>query len=210
MTGKRPRVCVLGDITHFQYHPFGDVAVVLKEGLSEAGFHVDCTEDRDILQKLEDYDLILCYLDMWGEPMTSAQLEGVRQFVARGKGLIAVHCGISPENPEFHSLFGGRFIGHPPIQELSVRVIKGEATMTRDLEDFNIVEELYQFEWLGRSDLRVFLEVVWEGQSYPFAWTRTEGQGRIAYFAPGHTAEVLKHPMVMKALARTAAWAVRQ
>lgn len=147
---------------------------------------------------------------MWGESLSNLQMDGVLRFVADGKGVVAVHCGISPDNPEFHRLFGGRFIGHPPIQELLVRIAAKENPISRELADFKIVEELYQFEWMDPADLDVFLEVEWEGQCYPFAWTRAEGRGRLAYFAPGHTAEVFRYPMVMKALTQTAAWTAKQ
>jgi len=198
----------LGDYTDYKYHPFRDVAARLESILSEQGFAVKCTEDRRALQveHLSEYDVVLSYVDAWEKTLAPEQMSSLLQFIASGKGFLAIHCGISYENPEYRDLLGARFVSHPPYQALSIHIKDRAHPITANLPDFELPDELYMFEFVTAHHLRTIAECTFEGESYPVAWTRTPGKGRVAYLALGHSVESFQNEMFARLVANSALW----
>ena len=205
---KHQKILALGDYTNYKYHPFQDVSVQLKETLSKHGFEVHCTEDRSELhiESLSEYDACLSYVDAWESTLIPVQMDGLLQFVDSGKGFLALHCGISYENAEYRSLLGASFVSHPPYQTLSIRIKDKAHPITADLSDFELRDELYIFEFVEFHRLNVLMECQFEVQSYPIAWTRTYGEGRIVYLALGHSVESFRNEMFLKLVANSVLW----
>lgn len=202
-------ILAIGHFTNYQYHPFGDVARKLEEIAAQAGFSIRCAQDPEELENghPDRYDLLISYADAWDQSLTPAQMEGLEQFVASGKGLLAIHCGISYANPEYFQLLGAKFTGHPPFQRLSIRIKDQNHPVTAGLNDFEIEDELYMFEFSESSQLNILMECPFEGANYPVAWTRDYGRGRVVYLSPGHIALVFSHEMIIQTIKNSLHWA---
>ena len=54
--------------------------------------------------------------------------------------------------------------------------------------------------------LRTIAECTFEGESYPVAWTRTPGKGRVAHLALGHSVESFQNEMFARLVANSTLW----
>jgi hypothetical protein len=134
-------------------------------------------------------------------------MAGLLQFVASGKGFVAIHYGISWENMEYRHLLSARFVQHPPHQELSITITDPNHPITAGLGDFNVEDELYIFEFVQPNDLHVIAACPFEGERYPVAWTRGFGLGRVAYLALGHSLASFQNEAFSRLIANSVLWA---
>lgn len=205
----RCKILALGNFSEYQYHPFGEVAEILSAVLPSERFEIRCTEERRQLngKNSAPYDVILSYVDSSRSRLAEDLMEDLRQFVARGKGLVGVHCGISYENSHYRDFFGATFTQHPPYQKIAYEIKDKAHPVTGGLSSFELEDELYMFEFFPGHKLDILLEGVWEGKKYPAAWAKKYQDGRIVYLAPGHTAETFRHPTFARILANSLLWA---
>jgi type 1 glutamine amidotransferase len=71
---------------------------------------------------------------------------------------------------------------------------------------FTVTDELYQHEL--HADAQVQFSAQNAGQPVPVVWTYTRGAGRVCYMSPGHRAESLRSPEVIKVMHTGLRWAV--
>ena len=207
---SNPKVLVLGDYTNYQYHPFSGIVQVLTELLTNEGLELKFTEDRQELESanLSRYNALITYVESWDQSLPPEQIRGLVDFTAAGKRIFGIHCGISYANLEYYQLFGARFIGHPPLQEITVKIKEYGHPLTKGLAEFKIEDELYQFKFADLSQLKVLFEGELGGVSYPLAWEKPAGSGALLYLALGHDRRAFENEMFRKALLNGVLWAI--
>lgn len=202
------RKCLLlGDYTHPRFHPLQGVDQQIGEILHDI-LTVQCSENKKMLlaENLAGYDLCISYTELWNESVSPQQTAGLLSYVSGGGGLIVLHTGISLANRyELAQLIGGKFTGHPPYGPLQFKVL--EHDLTEGIEDFELDEEPYRFEFDPFTEKSVLLEYEAEGERYPAAWCHTYGQGRVVYLMPGHHEPSFRHPAFRELILRAATWA---
>jgi type 1 glutamine amidotransferase len=137
------------------------------------------------------------------------EVTGLRAFLERGGRWLALHgtnsllrfgdegTVLTPdEAPEFMALLGSQFEGHPPIGPFKVRIDQPDHAMTRDLRDFNIVDELYLVRRTAEIDVLMHTEFQgrcpdygereWDEAQVPVLYERKIGDGGILYLTLGH------------------------
>jgi type 1 glutamine amidotransferase len=109
---------------------------------------------------------------------------------------------------EHHALLGSYFLTHPPICKIRVDVTGGDSNLTRGLDPSFVVEdEPYFIELQDPKSTRILLTADYgpaatspaigtlypsdtsvqpDGKTRVLGYTRTVGQGGVAYFALGH------------------------
>ncbi len=128
-------------------------------------------------------------------------------WVAAGHAVMALHASMdrgTTSDAQMEMLGGGaRFAGHPGNGNLSRKIYKVDAThpATKDWPDgVAIVDEFYQFYTTGPagripgidwSKVHSLLDMDFEGQRLPVAWTKMHGKGRIFYTSLGHRDDVI-------------------
>lgn len=200
---------LIGETT-FPFHSIDEKGPELVDAVGDAA-DVTTTTDRDALADLPDseYDVLVDYLS--DSTLTDAQQSGLLEFVRDGGGYVGVHCAADltsmepsdPETvlesrdepiPELRSFIGGHFLDHPEQSEFGVDVLE-DHPVTDGIEDFRVYDEPYQMDVDEGpdSDLTILARMDHPDlESYPVVWTRTEGDGRVAYISIGHTDEVLR------------------
>jgi type 1 glutamine amidotransferase len=74
------------------------------------------------------------------------------------------------------------------------------------VEDFEIFDEQHMCKYyLDRSHL-LLRSIAKDNTEAPAGWWNELGKGRFCYLAPGHTAEVLAHPMMQRLMRNAANW----
>ena len=131
----------------------------------------------------------------WITPQQEQQLEA---YVEQGGRLFFHHDGFTvyPKEGAITRLAGAYFITHPPIGPITVTPVLPSSAFMKDITEFEIADEEYQLEMDTRKT-NVLLESYSEknGRSVQ-GWYHRYGEGIVVVFIPGHTAEVLRHPMV--------------
>lgn len=202
------KVLLLGDEEKVKYHPFQKIYTLLRPALEDIGSVTAWTQDREVIKNgLKNYDVFLNYADAPGEHLNSEMLKGLTEFIGNGGGYIALHCGVLFNNPEYGSLVGGKFIEHPPLQELEIEIKKTGHPLTEGLTDFTIEDELYMMELVKPELLQIHMDCRFQGRCYPMAWTKQHNNGRIVFQALGHSPTSFEHPMLVRAVTNSILWA---
>lgn len=165
-------------------------------------------EDLSILEAphLDPYDVLVFYYTI-GE-ITTAQQNGLLQWVARGKGFVPVHSGADSFRgcPEYRAMVGGWFVTHPAYRQYQVSVVDPGHPITEGIDEFLVTDEMYVTDYDPRVD--VLATALWKGGTVPVAWTKGWGEaGRVFYLALGHDGPACQHEMFGRLLCAGTAWA---
>jgi type 1 glutamine amidotransferase len=154
-------------------------------------------------------------------PWSSAQRALILDRVRAGElAVLAVHSATDSCYgwPEYGSLVGARFDGHPWTQTFIADVLEPSHPACAHLGDsWEWHDEVYQFRDL-RPDARVLLRVR-DGEldvdvagaappsfGYPLAWCFTEGDGRVFSTSLGHFPHAWESPAFLRHLDGGLAW----
>ncbi len=201
-----------------QWHDFDGFANAMQSLLEPHGVQTEATYDLDrLLHLAEDrYDLVLSYTclspreegnnPIGPERLTDAQVEALTNWVRRGGGLLAAHAAtvIGESDPALGNLIGGVFVSHPPQFAFSVYPLFEQHPITAGIEAFTVHDEFYIETYT--SDVHVHMVALDRGMAYPMAWSKGEGQGRVAHIAPGHSQEVWSLQPYQRLLLQTMDW----
>lgn len=213
MSGVRV-LLILGGI----YHDFEGFASTMEPVLRAAGHAVDATYDLDALTRLDEgkYDLIVSYTslsrhregqdDAAPEGLSESQTQSLIRWVRGGGALLALHCATvsGRPNPALASLIGGVFVSHPPQFSFLVVPMVRDHPLTQGIEAFSVKDELYIQEYDPSVDIHMV--ALDRGIAYPMAWSKTEGQGRVAHIALGHSSSVWNLKPYQQLMLQAIAW----
>jgi len=193
-----------------EIHDFKGCGEAIADALSKnKKFEITRVEnDFSILAapNLDPYDIIVFYCTVG--KITDAQKNGLLNFIASGKGYVAIHSGGADsfrECPEYRAMVGGHFATHPHYREYQVSVVDSEHPITKGLTEFTVTDEQYILDFDPR--VNILCSALWKGKAEPVAWTKDWGKGRVFYLALGHNKESCQHKMFHLLLVRGALWA---
>jgi len=201
-------VLLIGE-NEFDFHRFDEKATAFATVLERAGATATLTTGRDALAALGEYDVLVDYLT--NPPMDDRQT-AVIDYVRDGGGYVGVHCAsdvgsfVETQNA-YAGLVGGRFVTHPEQSEFGVEIVDDDHPITEGLEAFTVYDEPYRLE-VG-DDVRVLARMDHPHEDLagmPVVWTRSEGDGPVAYCSLGHTDQAMAHGTVRELLVRSIEW----
>lgn len=200
----KQKILVLGTYHDAPYHPFSGVDESLKEIFPD--WELLCTEDAAFFLELANGEFagVILYLDMWSGALPEEQAYALERFVEQGGALLILHNGICVQsNENLHRMMGGKFLTHPPKEEIRFGVKPHE--ITQGCEDFVLLEEPYQFELL-EDEKEILLTYFYRDKEYPAGWSKTVGKGRIVFLTPGHTAASFACPRYRQLIRKSMDW----
>lgn len=219
-TAKRPRaLALIGD----RYHS----PVYIRDGLITAlvreNIPVTFIEEVTALnaESLADHQLLIILRDGMNWPdgydkphvkwMTDEQQKAIWDFVHSGGGFLALHNaqGLYPPGGLYYKLFGGDYGGHPKPYVFTIRIEDKNHPITAGVEDFEIFDEQHTVKYYLDREHLLLRSIARDNLSAPAGWWREAGKGRFCYLAPGHTLEVLRHPMMERLIRNAARWLLR-
>ncbi len=200
------------------WHDFDGFADAMQTLLTPYGFQVEATYDLDSLSHFEEhhYDVVISYTcfsphregynDISPEKLTTTQIDGLTSWVRSGGAFLAVHSAtvMGESDAALGELIGGIFVSHPPPFTFTVYPVFGEHPITMGIESFAVHDEFYMET--NAPAVQVHMVAFDRGLAYPMAWSKTEGQGRVAHIAPGHFREVWELKPYQQLLLQTIDW----
>ena len=207
-------------------HDYARTSAMLSEILAEAGIESDIREDFRAVEdgSLQRYDLVVLncarwtcnqtpqWRDQWQFELSDAARKGLLEFLAQGKGLLALHAATIcfDDWPEYRKILGVWWewgeSGHAPHQKHAMRVRTDAHPLVKGIHDFEIVDELYTDPRIT-DKVEPLIEAEWEGKRHPILWIRQYGKARVCYNALGHGVQAFANPVFRLLLQRGALWA---
>ena len=100
------------------------------------------------------------------------------------------------ERPDVMEVLGTQFKAHPPIDKFTVEVVDKNHELTKGIEDFEVVDELYLSHTTAEIDVLLkttfegeaagFTDSDWPETAVPILYTRDMADGKIVYNTLGH------------------------
>ncbi len=143
----------------------------------------------DLMPSTEEMEAIKSWLDAGGKWLALHGTNSILKFV---------EGGVDAPNlrPDVMEVLGTQFKAHPPIGPFKVEVVNHEHPLSKDIEDFDVIDELYLS--VTTADINVLMQTSFEGEAegfidhewpkteVPIVYTRELGQGEIVYNTLGH------------------------
>ena len=169
---------------------------------------------------IDKYDVLVFY-DLY-QDISEDQKSDFINMLEKGKGLVFLHHSIASYQDwdEFKSILGARYYleetqvdgklwpasTYLDDQEVRVSILDDKHPITKDLEDFDIHEEVYDLvEVIPDVNLLMGTEHPDSGDN--LVWTNEYGKSRIVYIQFGHDNNAYSNPNFRKLLRQAIAWA---
>ena len=215
--GKRVEVLFLGHTRATEaidpkaggwYHDSDRFAPMLKAALAPYGFNFSYTTDAADLNatNLAKYDALLIYSNH--RAITAPQEKALFDFVAGGKGLLALHSSsfCFQNSPAYIALLGAQFERHG-TGEFTAALVNPSHPVLAGLQPFQVWDETYVHTKLS-TDRTVLMERSEGAGREPVAWIRPHVKGRVFYTAYGHDERVWGHPGFHALMKNAMTWAI--
>lgn len=147
--------------------------------------------------KIESYDAIVFY-DMF-QKITPNQKQAYLNALEKGTGMVFLHHALVSYQdwPEFQQIIGGKYIEKETSQypkstykhdvNFKVQIVENKeaSVVTRNLEDFEIHDEVYG-KFIVNNEVAPLLKTDHPESTNVIGWTHTCRNSRIVYLQPGH------------------------
>ncbi len=197
---------------------------VLKRYLDSVDhFEVDqVLMDYDVLRagSIKQYGLVVFYTT--AGQLNVHQKRGLVEAIADGRGFVGVHGAADTfrDCPEYHALLGGTFRRHPFMRDYPVSLNHPGHPVTADIpgktvkdwEEWPVYEyPVHDEQYLLDVDSRVQLlaSTLFRGRTWPVAWAKPWGTGRVFYLALGHNEQACRDTFFEQMFLGGARWAAR-
>lgn len=179
------------------------------------------TDVRDVSPRQLATAGVLALFTIGETPWSADQKEAAYTAWSNGRlGVLGVHSASDASHtwPEYGSMLGARFDGHPWTQDFAIDVVDPDHPATSHIGDqWDWHDEVYLFRGL-RPEAHVLLRLaesqvdlsVPEGRvpdcGFPLAWCIEDGAARTFYTALGHFHLAWELPVYLRHLAGGLAW----
>lgn len=183
------------------------VEAVKKLG-GENQFGVMHTEDSKVFtdENLPRYSVVI-FLNTSGDILGPEEKAAFTRFIQAGGGFVGVHAATDTEHswPWFQAFIGAQFVGHPPVQQATLRCQDHTHALNRDLPaDWVRTDEWYNFKNINAAIRPLYHldESTYKGgtngANHPAAWYQNYDGGRMFYTCGGHTEASYSEPLFLK------------
>ena len=223
-TAEKPiRVLLVNDIRHGSY-PMQGITMLRDTIRQDKRFEVVLVENAEILgtDLLFDYEVVLLAFKIYlnaPQPKRSAEMQAnLEKFVTEGGGLFVYHfaCGAF-EDWAGYEKFAGRvwdpkLPAHDPYGRFPVRITDKTHPITKDIDNFEIQDELYTCLRDSIIPIRVLAEAVSvvDGKTYPMAFVLENGKGRTFHTTLGHDNRALSSPEFQRMIREALVWCAKR
>ena len=204
--------------TYGKMHPHYETTPIISEFLKDDGHDVTVTLDAAVFasEDVKGYDAVVYNTTREGDlTLTGGERQALTRFIGGGGGFACIHyAGVRPESwPECHDVTGGGWIRgvstHQPYGDITITVSNADHPCAQGITDFTTRDELYVK--LGyKPDNDVFITAEYEGETWPTAWTRRYGNGRVFTSVLGHDAVSFQAPELRRLIGNGVQWVTGQ
>lgn len=200
--GEPPEVLVVTVTKGFRHESIPDAEEALEAIADGSGrFVVDfARNDAEVAEKMSTEGLrryrVVVFANTSGD-LPLPDRDAFIDWIERGGAFLGVHSASDTFHgyPRYLEMLGGEFLTHGPIVTVTCIVDDPGHPSTNHLEaSFMVLEEIYEFTRFDPRRVKGLLSLDRHPQtgapgSFPLAWWRVHGHGRVLYTALGHRPE---------------------
>lgn len=144
----------------------------------------------DLMPSVEETAAIRAWLESGGKWLALHGTNSILVFNESGK------VDTPNDRGDVMEILGTQFKAHPPIGAFKVEVVNRDHELTRGIDDFEVVDELYLSNTTAPIDMLMqtrftgeatgFIADQWADAVVPILYTRQIGAGMVSYNALGH------------------------
>lgn len=204
------------------WHDFDGFARSMRPLFESDGWEVECSYDLERLTLLDQQapDLLLHYTcftppvegqkQPTPEGLSLAQTDGLCRWVREGGAFLSAHASSARGNSPLGlaQLTGGFFVEHPPAFTFTVYPVYRRHPIIAGVEAFSVYDEMYIQQY--DDSVEIHMLTVENGVAYPIVWSKSEGCGRVAHIALGHSASVWELAAYRRLMLQSARWLTHQ
>jgi uncharacterized protein len=201
--GKPARLLVVSVTKGFRHTSIPTLEGMLADLARSSGrFQVQFARtDQDVAQLtpagLASYDGVVFASTTGDLPLPDTQ--GFIAWIEAGHAFVGIHSATDtfPGFPPYLDMIGGQFDRHGEQAEVELRVDDPAHPATARIgPGRKVFDEIYQFKRFDPARVRLLLSLdkhpdTQAPGSFPLAWTREPGKGRVFYTALGHREDVI-------------------
>ncbi len=199
------RVLFLGHES--EHHNSGAYLPILMREFGREAIYFDYFTKPDCLnaEVLSHYDVVMLYANHG--KISTEQSAALTAFVESGHGFVPVHCASAcfGNDPNFIAMVGGRFKSHR-TGVFKPTILAPKHPVFDGVQEFESWDETYVHDQINTTARELLMERREEGQAEPWAWTRTQGRGRVFYIASGHDERTWNQPAFQRILRNAVLW----
>ncbi len=215
---KPLRLMLFSKTQAFRHDAIPVAVAAMKKLGQDSGWQVEATEDAaTVIARLGALDVV-AFVMTTGDVFDDAQQSAFEAFIRGGGGYLGIHSAADTEYgwPFYGELLGGAwFLGHPAIQQATVRVDAASQPGTTGVPSPWVrTDEWYNYKANPRPKVQVLLTLTESsysggtmGADHPIAWSRTIDSGRAFYTGLGHTNETWTEATFLAHLRQGLLWA---
>lgn len=193
------------------YHDYESIGRALLESIDPSKFQTELVlDDLSALTRLSAESVkVVVFFHTLGE-ISTIQRDALLGWVAGGGGFIGIHSAADSfrDSPEYRSMVGGYFQGHPPYRDYQVSIVQPWHPITEGMDEFFVKDEMFVTSYDSR--VHVLATALWKGSTIPVAWTNQWGKGRVFYLAFGHDEAAVRQEAFQRLFERGLLWASGQ
>ncbi|MGP3958037.1 ThuA domain-containing protein [Nonomuraea sp. 3N208] len=192
---------------------------------ADNNFQLDLSEDANVFTSatLSSYDTIIMFQNSGMVWDTDAQRQGIQNYVASGKGIVAIHnttdMNIEAQFPWWDQVVmgGAHMTAHSATVQGTAKVADKVHPSTKGLPDRWVrTEEWYNFDKNLRGDVHVLVtadETTYDagpskmGHDHPISWCREGQPAKVWATAMGHQASSYSEPLFQQHILGGVTWA---
>ena len=204
------RILLFGDKKKPRYHSLIEMAPFIQK--LEQFHEVVVSEDYPQIDKeeLRGFDLVLNYIDNWEERGNKEAEQALYDYYKEGGRILTLHSGIIlKQSDKLLRLHGAAFKGHEEYDLLTYIKSEKEHTITKGMDSFSIHDEPYEFDFFPDREFDIFLSYTLKDKVYPAGWTSKDGEGRLVYFAFGHSESTFAENSVQDLVLKGIEWLLK-
>lgn len=204
LPGKPKRLLVVTVTKGYRHASIPNLERLLAEaGRSSGRFDVSYARtDRDLAQlapaALTAYDGVVFASTSADLPLPDRP--GFIAWIEAGHAFVGIHAATDtfPGFPPYLDMIGGQFRHHGKQTEVELRVDDAAHPATKGIgSGRKVFDEIYEFQRFDPARVHVLLSIDKHPEtkapgSFPLAWTREPGKGRVFYTALGHREDVVE------------------
>jgi type 1 glutamine amidotransferase len=182
-----------------QHHGYREQVYALQKALEDTGrYRATIVEDAAILETpaMAKYALMIVMADRRDDEFkfSQSQQKALLDYVKDGHGYVSIHGADNAAKdwlPEWRQMLGGVFshVGLPDSKtkkgNFTVKVADTRHPITRGVSDFLLSDELY-YHIQMEPNVEPLLTIDYDNGTWPVAWVRTYGKGRVFHTPLGH------------------------
>ncbi|HEX8377495.1 MAG TPA: ThuA domain-containing protein [Pedobacter sp.] len=206
VVSRRAEVLFLGHSS--KHHNSYKYAPWLASAVFKQGINITYTDNITDLnsQNLAKYDALVIYANH--DTIAQSQEEALKNFVEKGKGLVALHsASFCFRNSDWYlNAVGGRFKTHGE-DKFTARSTGVNHPVMEAVKEFETWDETYVHEKLNKDKI-VLMERVEGSRREPYTWVRNQGKGKVFYTAFGHNDSTWRNPNFLKLVGNGILWSL--